>query len=225
MKCPNCGRKIPDGSQVCPGCKKQLRIKTVGTLSGAKLGRLLYAALFVCAILVLVLVFSKWHVTSIGQSYSLAEMTEMYSAESASAGWFVNATYAVLSVQLLAIIMWIVTFSKPSPVIPLLAGGVTFIGALVFLIMAIFGLGAAFAPIPNFTRTATVMPYLTLLLSAGELACAWYAPKLLAPAFAESGSQKGGSASARPGGTDSVKKLIDELDGMKHDSGSKRGGK
>ncbi len=208
MRCPNCGRRIPDNSQACPGCKTKFQVKTVGSavLSGPKLGRLLYFGLLACAILITVLIYLKWQSTGIGESYSLADMTRMYSAESDAANWFVNGTYIVLCLQLLAIIMWIVTYSKPSSVIPLLAGVVTFVGALLFVIMAVFGLSAAFVRIPNFTRTATAIPYLTLLLSAGETVCALYSPALLRPVPATCKTEKTG----QPG---NARKLLDELDG------------
>lgn len=204
MRCPNCGKNIPDNSRSCPGCKTQFQVKSVKStaLSGSQLGRLLYIGLFVCAILITVFIYLKWQSTGIGESYSLAKMTEMYTPETDAASWFTNATYIVLCLQLLAMVMWIVTYAKPSSVIPLLAGGVTFLGAFVFLIMAIFGIGPAFVKIENFTRTATIIPYLTLLFSAAEFACALYSPALLKSAAVET------VKSAQQGNT---KKLIDEL--------------
>ncbi|HOP10099.1 MAG TPA: hypothetical protein PK629_01255 [Oscillospiraceae bacterium] len=209
MKCPNCGRKIPDDSQSCPGCKTKFKASSIGTaaLPGPKLGRLLYAALFICAILVTIFIYLKWQATSIGESYTLAQMTDMYSLETDLANWFTYGTYIVLCLQLLAMIMWIVTFSRPSPVIPLLAGGVTFLGAFLFLFIAIFGISAAFERISDFTRTATVIPYLTLLISAGEIVCAMLVPKLLVPVSAETVKPEKRSVNV------SSKKLLDELDG------------
>ncbi len=234
MRCPNCGKKIPDGSQSCPGCKTIFRIKTVqnNALSDPQLGRLLYFGLFVSAALITVFIYLKWQTTGIGESYSLAKMTEMYANDSKIAGWFTNATYVVLCLQLLAVVMWIITYSKPSPVIPLLAGGVTLIGTLAFLIMAIFGLGEAFQKIPNFTRTASVIPYLTLLLSAGEIACAWLSPKLLkaVPGEAVRTEKTTGQSKIAHAGNESAKKLLDELDGTvirdeNKSNGVKHGGK
>jgi len=229
MKCPNCGRKIPDDSQSCPGCKTKFKASSIGaaSLSGPKLGRLLYAALFVCAILITVFIYLKWQGTSIGNSYSLANMTEMYNPETDAANWFINATYIVLVLQLLAIIMWIVTFTKPSPVIPLLAGGVTFLGAFTFIIMAIFGIGTAFAKITDFTRTATLIPYLTLLLSIGELVCAYLTPKLLAPAAAETAITEKTATQGKTvrSGNESSKKLLDELDDTVTRDNAKNNGK
>ena len=182
-------------------------------LSGPKLGRLLYVGVFVCAILITVFIYLKWQATGIGESYSLAKMTEMYAAESDIANWFTYGTYIVLCLQLLAIVMWLVTLTRPSPVIPLLAGGVTLLGVFAFLIMAWFGVGAAFERIPNFVRTATLIPYLTLLLAAAEIGCAYLAPKLLIPVPAEKAkTEKPAPQSSTGSGGESTKKLLDELD-------------
>jgi len=179
----------------------------------------LYAALFVCSILITVFIYLKWQAVS-GISLSLSEMTEKWGSESDAANWFTYATYIVLCLQLLAIVMWIVTFTKPSPVIPLLAGGVTFIGAFAFLIMAIFGLGTVFSRNLGYTNTATAIPYLTLLLSAGEVVCALYAPKLLVPVLGEPVKSVKSDSQGKivRSGDESSKKLLDELDGtVAHD--------
>ena len=216
MKCPNCGKNIPDNSQVCPGCKTIINAKAGKTavFSNRQLGRLLYAGLFVCAILVIIFIYLKWQVVGSGDQYSLKELASMYAdEESGTANWFVYSTYIVLCMQILAVIMWIVTFTKPSPVIPLLAGGITFIGAFLFIILALFSIGTPFTKISDFTKTATAFPYLTLLISAGEVGCAWFSPKLLAAA-AEGKTERAGSQgkNIRSGRVESSKKLLDELD-------------
>jgi len=64
---------------------------------------------------------------------------------------------------------------------------------------------------------------LTLLLSAGEFACALFSPKLLVPIVVENDkSQKSGLPKTRSA-SESTKKLLDELDNtVKHEDGAKR---
>lgn len=170
MKCPNCGKRIPDGSKICPSCKTVLVKNAVKKDIGPALKkffadkRTAFALSLVCGALLAVFIFLSWQTLVGYESRSLINLWKKYGGVQ-----FYLAPIVTCGMQLLLFVLYAVTKYRVSPFAVGLASAAETGFSIYFLYASYAHVGEAFAKI-RMTIRPTAVPYLFIVLALLQLA-------------------------------------------------------